>query len=432
MQDPVKPESDRAKRSALAFILLTMGLDALGIGLLIPVLPKLILELTGEGLTRAAVYSGWLTATFAAVQLMAGPILGAFSDRFGRRPVLLLSLTAFGCSYFLMGFAPSLLWLFIAQVLTGLFGATPATAGAFIADVTQPEERTAHFGMLQAAFGTGLIIGPALGGLLVGYGTRVPFFVAAALSLLTVLYGTWALPESLRAGLRRELSWHRAHPVGAMRELSHYPGIAILFAALLMQRIASNTLPATWPYFTMQQYGWSPRGVGLSLAVFGLAAVVSQVWLLRRIEARIGARRTASMALGLLAVSYLCFAFVPSGWFAALCIPLATMGFIAGPALVSMMSVIVSADRQGSLQGVVASITGLSVVVTPLLMPWLFSAFSSGVAGLHFPGAPYLLGTLLAIVGMFFIIRGGKAELKRNSAQNSDVSGDIVPHNVKL
>ena len=432
MQDTAKPESDRAKRRALAFILLTMGLDALGIGLLIPVLPKLILELTGEGLTRAAVYSGWLTATFAAVQLMAGPILGAFSDRFGRRPVLLLSLTAFGCSYFLMGFAPSLLWLFIAQVLTGLFGATPATAGAFIADVTQPEERTAHFGMLQAAFGTGLIIGPALGGLLVGYGTRVPFFVAAALSLLTVLYGTWALPESLRAGLRRELSWHRAHPVGAMRELSHYPGIAILFAALLMQRIASNTLPATWPYFTMQQYGWSPRGVGLSLAVFGLAAVVSQVWLLRRIEARIGARRTASMALGLLAVSYLCFAFVPSGWFAALCIPLATMGFIAGPALVSMMSVIVSADRQGSLQGVVASITGLSVVVTPLLMPWLFSAFSSGVAGLHFPGAPYLLGTLLAILGMFFIIRGGKAELKRNLAQKSEASGDIVTQNVKL
>lgn len=431
MQDPAKPDPDRAKRRALAFILLTMGLDALGIGLLIPVLPKLILELTGEGLTRAAVYSGWLTATFAAVQLMAGPILGAFSDRFGRRPVLLLSLTAFGCSYFLMGFAPSLLWLFIAQVLTGLFGATPATAGAFIADVTRPEERTAHFGMLQAAFGTGLIIGPALGGLLVGYGTRVPFFVAAALSLLTVLYGTWALPESLGAGLRRELSWHRAHPVGAMRELSHYPGIAILFAALLMQRIASNTLPATWPYFTMQQYGWSPRGVGLSLAVFGLAAVVSQVWLLRRIEARIGARRTASMALGLLAVSYLCFAFVPSGWFAAFCIPLATMGFIAGPALVSIMSVIVSADRQGSLQGVVASITGLSVVVTPLLMPWLFSAFSSGLAGIHFPGAPYLLGTLLAIVGMFLVIRSGRAELKRNSPQNSDVSGDIVTQNVK-
>ena len=432
MQDPAKPDPDRAKRRALAFILLTMGLDALGIGLLIPVLPKLILELTGEGLTRAAVYSGWLTATFAAVQLMAGPILGAFSDRFGRRPVLLLSLTAFGCSYFLMGFAPSLLWLFIAQVLTGLFGATPATAGAFIADVTRPEERTAHFGMLQAAFGTGLIIGPALGGLLVGYGTRVPFFVAAALSLLTVLYGTWALPESLRAGLRRELSWHRAHPVGAMRELSHYPGIAILFAALLMQRIASNTLPATWPYFTMQQYGWSPRGVGLSLAVFGLAAVVSQVWLLRRIEARIGARRTASLALGLLAVSYLCFAFVPSGWFAALCIPLATMGFIAGPALVSMMSVIVSADRQGNLQGVVASITGLSVVVTPLLMPWLFSAFSSGIAGIHFPGAPYLLGTLLAIVGMFFIIRSGKAELKRNRAQNSDVAGGHRDENVKV
>lgn len=396
--------------------MLTMGLDALGLGLLIPVLPKLILELTGEGLTRAAVYSGWLTATFAAMQLVAGPILGGFSDRFGRRPVLLLSLAAFGCSYILMGFAPSLFWLFVAQVLTGLFGATPATAGAFVADVTEPKERTARFGLLQAAFGTGLIIGPALGGFLVTYGTRVPFFVAASLSLFTVMYGVWALPESLRPELRRGMSWQRSHPVGALRELAHYPGIALLFAALLMQRIASNTLPATWPYFTMQQYSWTSRGVGLSLAVFGLAAVVSQVWLLRRIEARVGARRTAAMALLLLAISYLCFAFGRSGWFAALCIPLATMGFIAGPALVSMMSVLVSADRQGSLQGVVASITGLSVIVTPLVMPWLFSAFTLGVMGIHFPGAPYLLGTLLALLGVVFITRSGWTAPERHGA----------------
>lgn len=409
------------QQRALAFIMLTMGLDALGLGLLIPVLPKLILELTGEGLTRAAVYSGWLTATFAAMQLLAGPILGAFSDRLGRRPVLLVSLTAFGLSYILMGFASSLAWLFLAQLLTGLFGATPATAGAFIADVTQPEERTAKFGLLQAAFGTGLIIGPALGGFLVGFGTRVPFFVAASLSLLTVIYGIWALPESLPHELRRGLSWHRVHPVGAMRELAHFPGIAILFAALLMQRIASNTLPATWPYFTMQQYDWTPRGVGLSLAVFGLAAVVSQIWILRRIEARIGARRTASMALALLALSYLCFAFVHSGWFAALCIPLATMGFIAGPALVGMMSLIVPADRQGSLQGVVASITGLSVIVTPLLMPWLFSVFSSGAAGIHFPGAPYLLGSVLALLGVGFIVRSGWGLAMKNAAKPGEV-----------
>ena len=261
-----------------------------------------------------------------------------------------------------------------------------------------------------------------MGGFLVGFGTRVPFFVASSLSLLTVTYGIWALPESLRPELRRGLSWHRAHPVGAMRELAHYPAIAILFAALLMQRVASNTLPAIWPYFTMQQYGWSPREVGLSLAVFGFASVVSQIWLLRRIEARIGARRTASMALALLALSYLCFAFVPSGWFASLCIPLATMGFIAGPALVSMMSMIVSADRQGSLQGVVASITGLSVVVTPLLMPWLFSVFSSGAAGIHFPGAPYVLGTVLAIFGVAFIARSGWAAPVKSAADSHQSS----------
>jgi DHA1 family tetracycline resistance protein-like MFS transporter len=400
-------DTRRVQGRAVPFIMLTVGLDALGIGLLIPVLPRLILQLTGEGITQAAVYSGWLSATFASVQLLAGPILGAFSDRVGRRPVLLVSLAAFGCSYLLMGFASSLPWLFVAQFLTGLFGATPATAGAYIADITRPEERTAHFGMLQAAFGTGLIIGPALGGLLVAYGTAVPFFVAAGLSLCTVVYGTWALPESMRPELRRRIEWHRVHPWGALRELSRYQGIAVLCAALLMQRIAANTLPATWPYFTMQEYRWTSQSVGLSLAVFGLASVVSQVWLLRRIEARLGAQRTAALALLLLAVSYGVFAFGGSGVASALCIPLATMGFIAGPALVGMMSMSVPADRQGSLQGVAASITGLSVVVTPLLMPWLFSVFSSGAAGLHFPGAPYLLGILLAFLGVAFTLKSG-------------------------
>jgi MFS transporter, DHA1 family, tetracycline resistance protein len=409
MQDLATTSVDRPQGRALSFIMLTMGLDALGIGLLIPVLPQLILQLTGEGLTQAAVYSGWLTATFAAVQLIAGPVLGALSDRVGRRPVLLLSLAAFGCSYLLMGFANSLVWLFVAQFLTGLFGATPATAGAFVADVTNSDQRTAHFGMLQAAFGTGLIVGPALGGFLVSYGTSVPFFVAAGLSLCTVIYGVWALPESLRVELRRRMAWHRVHPWGALREMSRFHGIAILCAALLMQRIAANTLPATWPYFTMQQYAWTSRGVGLSLAVFGLASVIGQIWLLRRIEAHLGVKRTAALALSLLAISYIYFAFGGSGWIAALCIPLATMGFIAGPALVSMMSLIVPADRQGSLQGVVASITGLSVIITPLLMPWLFSVFSSGVAGLHFPGAPYLLGVVLALLGVVFVRRSGWA-----------------------
>jgi MFS transporter, DHA1 family, tetracycline resistance protein len=410
MQDLASRDASRPHRHALSFILFTVVLDALGIGLLIPVLPQMILHLTGEGLTQAAVYGGWLTATFAAVQLVAGPVLGALSDRLGRRPVLLLSLAAFGCSYLVMGFANSLVLLFVAQFLTGLFGATPATAGAFIADISKPEERTAQFGMLQAAFGTGLIIGPALGGFLVTYGTSVPFFAAAGLSFGTVIYGMRVLPESLRLELRRPMAWHRVHPWGALRELSRFPSIAILCAALLMQRIASSTLPAIWPYFTMQQYGWTSRGVGLSLAVFGFASVISQVWLLRRVEARLGAQRTAALALFLLAISYVCFAFGGSGRFAALCIPLATMGFIAGPALVSMMSLSLPADRQGSLQGVAASITGLSVVVTPLLMPWLFSVFSSGAAGLHFPGAPFFLGILLALLGVTFTLKSGWRE----------------------
>jgi MFS transporter, DHA1 family, tetracycline resistance protein len=405
-------DAPRAQRRALLFILLTVALDSLGLGILVPVVPRLILELSGAGLARAAVYGGWLTATFAIVQFMAGPLLGSLSDRVGRRPVLLISLAAFGCSYVLMGLAPSLAWLFVAQALTGLFGATPATAGAFIADVTTSANRTRHFGSMAAAFGTGLIVGPALGGLLVVYGTRVPFLVAAGLSLITVVYGLLVLPESLPHALRRPMTLRRANPFGAMLQLASVGGVAVLFGAVLLQRVSSNTLPAIWPYFTMQEYGWTARDVGYSLAVFGLATVLIQAWLLRGIDERIGTRQTASLGLMMLAIGYLGFAFGHGPWIVALCIPLATMGFMAGPALASMLSLSVGADEQGTMQGVLASLNGVAAVLTPLLMPWMFSTFSMGAFGLRFPGAPYLLSAVLALAGVLLVRRSG---LRRDS-----------------
>jgi len=412
----VNPRTDtdpRARgRRSLVFILLTVGLDSLGLGILVPVIPRLILDLTGQGLTRAAVYGGWLVATFAAVQFLAGPILGSISDRVGRRPVLLSSLAAFGCSYILMGLAPTLPWLFVAQVLTGLFGATPATAGAYIADISAATDRTRRFGATAAAYGTGLIVGPALGGILVAQGTRLPFFVAAGLSLLTVIYGFVVLPESLPPERRRKMSWQRAHPFGAMRLLSRAPGIASLFMVLLLQRTVMGTLPATWPYFTMQEYGWSARDVGYSLAGFGLATVLSQVWLLRWVDARIGTVLTASVGLMLLASGYLGLAVIKASWITALCIPLATMGFMAGPALVSVLSARIGSDLQGTLQGVVASLSGVAAVLTPLVMPHLFSVFSGYSGPMHLPGAPYLLGAVMALVGVMLIKRVVRLESK--------------------
>jgi DHA1 family tetracycline resistance protein-like MFS transporter len=391
---------NQANRRALAFILITVTLDSMGMGLLVPVTPKLILELSGEGLARAAVFGGWMTAAFAAVQFLAGPILGSVSDHFGRRPVLLASLAAFGLSYVLMGFAPSLAWVFAAQLLTGLFGATPATAGAYIADVTPVAERTRNFGSIAAAFGLGLILGPAAGGILASFGTRTPFFVAAFLSLATVVYGALVLRESLPHNLRRAFSWRRANPIGAAHAISRRSNVAMLLVALFFQRVATIALPATWPYFTMQEYGWTTRQIGYSLAAYGVATVFMQAGFLRWIDSRIGTRKAASMGLTMLALGFLGFAFARGQWVVLTCIPLTTMGFMAGPALVSMLSVRVSSDMQGTLQGVVASINGVAAILTPLTMPWIFGVFSTGYAGIVFPGAPYLLSAILAIVGV--------------------------------
>lgn len=396
-------DSAPVNRRALAFILLTVMLDAMGMGLLVPVTPRLILALSGEGLTKAAVYGGWLTATFAIVQFMAGPALGSLSDRAGRRPVLLVSLTAFGLSYVLMAFAPSLAWLFAAQALTGLFGATPATAGAYIADITSKKDRTKHFGSMAAAFGTGLILGPALGGALVDYGLRVPFLVAACLSFATVLYGLAFMPESLQPHQRRPMSWGRANPIGATLEIGRARGIGSLLGATFFQRVATSTLPATWPYFTMQEYGWHSRQVGYSLAAYGLATVIMQAGVLRWIVARVESSGAVILGLAMLVLGYIGFALGHGTWIIATCVPLTAMGFMAGPALASMLSVRVAPEAQGTLQGVLASINGLAAILTPLAMTWLFSAFSQGLLGLRLPGAPYLLSAALAGVGILLV-----------------------------
>jgi len=396
-------------RRVLFFILLTVALDSVGIGLLIPVVPQLIQRLTSEGLGAAAVYGGWLTASFAAAQFFAGPVLGAISDRVGRRPVLLTSLAAFSASYLLMAAAPSLSWLFIAQLLTGTFGATPATAGAFIADVTPPQQRTGAFGLVAAAFGTGLILGPAIGGVLSGIELRAPFYAAAGLSLITACYGAAVLPESLRPELRRSFSWQKANPFGAVRSLrTAGRGIGTLLAAAFFMRVSTSTLPAVWPYFTMQQYHWTQRQVGWSLAGYGAVTVCAQVLLLGWLNARAGTQRTAWLGLTMLLVGFIGFASVRNPWVALPCIPLTAMGFMAGPALAGMLSVRVRAEFQGVLQGVLASINGVAAVITPLAMPPIFSVFSAGVLGCVLPGAPYLCGAALAAAGVFFVLRGGR------------------------
>jgi DHA1 family tetracycline resistance protein-like MFS transporter len=307
-----------------------------------------------------------------------------------------------------MGFAPTLAWLFVAQVLTGLFGATPSTAGAYLADISAPQERTARFGMLGASYGLGLIIGPVVGGLLVEQGLLAPFLAAAGLSLANVAYGAWVLPESLSPAMRRKFSWARANPVGVLKDLQHMPRVARLLLVTLLQRIAATTLPATWPFFAMLSFHWSPREVGWSLAVFGITTVLTQAVFVRRLERLLGTRGLTIAGIMLMIAGYAGFAFVPVPMLQMLCIPLAALGYAALAGLSSLLSQSVGADQQGWVQGAMASANGIAAVCAPLLMTWLFGYFTVASAPFRFPGAPYLAGAVLAAAGLALLL-GRKA-----------------------
>jgi DHA1 family tetracycline resistance protein-like MFS transporter len=270
------PAQPAARKRATIFILITILLDTIGFGIIAPVMPELIMELTGEGIGQAARYGGWLLFIYAVMQLFFAPILGNLSDRFGRRPVLLCSLTAFGLDYILMGMAPTLTWLFVGRALAGVFGATHATANAYVADITAPDQRAKSFGLIGATWGIGFMIGPVVGGLLGEYGPRVPFFAAAGLALLNVVYGSIVLTESLSEENRRPFAWKRANPIGAIHQMRRYPVVIGLFFAVVFYQIAHDANPSTWSFYTMLKFGWSERDIGLSMGAVGLMMAIVQ------------------------------------------------------------------------------------------------------------------------------------------------------------
>jgi DHA1 family tetracycline resistance protein-like MFS transporter len=337
-------------------------------------------------------------------------VLGSLSDRYGRRPVLLASLAAFGVNYLLMAFAPTLAWLFVAQGLAGIFGATPSTAAAYIADVSEPHERPRLFGLLGASFGVGFMLGPVIGGLLVELGLRVPFFAATGLALVNVLYGALVLPESLAPELRQPFRLSRANPLGALLHLKNHHLAGSLLLALLLLHIANHTLPATWPFFTMHSFGWTPSMVGYSLGLFGICTIITQgafiAWMVRRL----GMSRSLYLGLSATIAGFCGFAFAPNAWLLVLLIPPATMGYMSASLLASLMSTQVPPTMQGMLQGVVASLRSLAAIITPLTMPPLFSKFASQTAILYLPGAPYIAAGALAAVGIWLVSRSSRAE----------------------
>ena len=391
---------------ALVFIFITLLIDVIGLGIIIPVVPKLIEQLIHGNLSEAASYGGWLTSAYAVMQFLFSPILGGLSDRFGRRPVLLFSLLGFGLDYLLTGLSPSIEWLFLGRILAGVTGASFTTANAYIADISTPEKRAQNFGLVGAAFGVGFILGPAMGGYLGQFGARVPFFVAAGLSIVNFLYGYFILPESLAPENRRPFDWRRANPVGSLMNLGRYPVILGLVASLVLIYIAGFAVQGTWTYYTMEKFKWDQTTVGWSLATIGLAFAIVQGGLSRIIIPKLGQQRSVYVGLLFSSLGFALFAFATQSWMMFAFMGIYALGGIAGPSVQGIISGQVPANEQGEVQGALTSLTSTTSIIGPLIMTNLFSYFTATNAPIYFPGAPYLLGAILTLVSAGLAWRG--------------------------
>jgi DHA1 family tetracycline resistance protein-like MFS transporter len=371
-------------------------LDIMGLGLILPVLPSLLVELTGESVSEAAIDGGWLAFVYAAMQFVFAPVLGNLSDQHGRRPVLLFAVAALGLDYVFMAFAPSLAWLFVGRAVAGIAGASFTPAYAYVADIAPPERRAQSFGLISAMFGIGFIAGPAIGGVLGGLGTRAPFLAAAALSALNFVYGSLVLPESLPLDRRRPFDWRRANPLGALVQMRSHATVAPVLAALFLWMVGHQVMPATWTFYTKLRFGWSEALIGASLALAGVMMVVSQATLLRFLVPRLGERRVALMGIAVATAGYLGFAAASAGWMLFAWQVTWLLGALVMPSTNALVSARVPPDAQGELQGAIASLYSLSSIVGPPLMTQLFGRFSSAGSGLSLPGAAFIAAALLS------------------------------------
>ena len=387
-----------AGKAAFVFIFIAVLVDSIGFGIILPVLPRLIMQLTGVTVDRAAVYGGWLGFVYALMQFFCASVLGNLSDRFGRRPVILFALFALGIDYLIMGWAPVIGWLFVGRAIAGMAGASFTPAYAYVADISPPEKRAQNFGLMGAAFGGGFILGPAIGGLLGSLGPRAPFFTAGAIALLNASFGLLALPESLPAGARRPFDWRRANPLGTLRQMRRYPAVEWLLGALFLWQLGHQVLPSTWAFYTISKFHWSSADVGYSLAFVGAVMAVAQGALTRvLIPALGGERRAAAFGMGAAVLAYLGYALVTQGW-AMYAVSLCTCIFaLTYPSMNALASQQIPANSQGELQGAVACLYSLSAIAGPPLMTQVFGYFSRPDAVVHFPGAAFLTAALLTV-----------------------------------
>ena len=392
------------KKAAVGFIFITVLIDIIGFGIIIPVLPQLLQQLLHvtdrtdiSAISKPAIF---LTLIYGLMQFIFAPILGSLSDRYGRRPVLLFSLLGFGLDYIFLAFAPSIGWLFLGRMISGITGASITTATAYIADISNEKNRAQNFGMIGAAFGLGFIIGPMLGGLLGELGTRIPFLVAAGLALVNALYGYFVLPESLDMEHRRPFDFKRANPIGSLKNLNKYPAVFGLIIALLFIYIAAHSVQSNWSFANINKFGWTPKTIGISLAVVGVLISLVQGLLIRVVNPKLGNEKSVYIGIALYALGLTLFAFATQGWMMFLFLVPYCLGGISGPALQAIISLHVPKNEQGELQGSLTGLQSLTTIIGPPMMIGLTSYFSikNDPNHIYFPGAAFLLGALFMLL----------------------------------
>ena len=382
-------------RLPLTFVLLTTVIDSMGIGLIIPVMPALLREIGDIPLSDAALLGGVLATAFAITLFLFGPTVGALSDRFGRRPIMLVSLVVMAVDYLVMAVAQTFWLLLIGRLVGGMVAATQATAMAFMADISKPEEKASRFGMIGAAFGVGFVLGPLLGGLLAEFGTRAPFYAAAGLAASNAVFGYFVMPETGRS--RRPMTLARSNPLGAFAHVGSNPELRRLLVLFFLYQVAFFVYPAVWAYYTEARFGWSPSMIGVSLASFGVAMAIVQGGLIRPILAWLGDRGTVLYGLIFNFFAFIVFAFVENGTMALIFTPLTALGAVVTPAVQGMMSRRTADDSQGELQGVISSTAALATIISPLVMTQVFAVYAAEDAAVFLPGAPFLVSMALMV-----------------------------------
>lgn len=398
---------------ALTFILITVTLDAIGIGLMFPVMPDLIESITGLGLGQAALWGGVLSASFAVMQFLCGPALGALSDQYGRRPILLVSLFVMGLDYLVMAVAPTIWLLLVSRIIAGITAATYSTATAFIADITPPEDRARRFGLIGAGFGVGFVLGPLLGGLLAEIDLHAPFFAAAALAFANMVFGYVVLPETVTDVTRRTFALSRANPFRALRAASRLPHIRRTLLCFMILSIAMGVYASIWSYYGQAAFGWSSGMVGVSLAIYGISFAIGQALLVGPLIRRFGEARAATFGMCVNIITLVALGLTSVGWLVLLITPFTALGGVVTPSLQAIASRATPADAQGELQGVMSSLTAIATITAPLMMTNTFAAFTGPGAAVYLPGAPFLLSAFLMVICVILHVAGLRAAAQK-------------------